>query len=227
MDGPRQQRIVAYLLLFRDRPQQRELLAAALWPDSAPQQSRKNLRQSIWQLQRAQAEPERSTVPLLLTQRDWVRIDMSRVWTDVALIDEVFDRVRLIKSARLTQDEVSDIRVAVELYRRDLLEGWSEPWCVRERERLRSVYVGLLEKLVDHCEASNQLADGITFAVRLLEYDRAHEGAHQKAMRLYHRAGDRVAALRQFEKCREALREELGVGPGHHTRALYEEIASS
>jgi DNA-binding SARP family transcriptional activator len=46
-------------------------------------------------------------------------------------------------------------------------------------------------------------------------------------MRLHQLAGNRTGALRQFERCRTALDEELGVGPGRLTRSLYEEICRS
>ena len=48
-----------------------------------------------------------------------------------------------------------------------------------------------------------------------------------RVMRLHHNSGNRTGALRQFEKCRTALDEELGVGPGLLTRKLYEEICAS
>jgi len=43
-------------------------------------------------------------------------------------------------------------------------------------------------------------------------------------MRLLYLAGDRTGALRQFERCRNALSDELGVAPGQRIRALYERI---
>jgi hypothetical protein len=43
-------------------------------------------------------------------------------------------------------------------------------------------------------------------------------------MRLHYIAGDRTGALRQFERCRDALREELGIAPGERIRLLCEQI---
>jgi hypothetical protein len=39
--------------------------------------------------------------------------------------------------------------------------------------------------------------------------------------------GERSAALRQYERCRQMLWEELGVEPAEETRALYERILAS
>jgi hypothetical protein len=45
-------------------------------------------------------------------------------------------------------------------------------------------------------------------------------------MRLYYLAGDRTAALRQYEQCMAALAEELDVKPAKRTVALYDKIRS-
>ena len=43
-------------------------------------------------------------------------------------------------------------------------------------------------------------------------------------MRLYYMAGDRTLAMRQYERCISALREELGIGPSDRTIELFEQI---
>jgi DNA-binding SARP family transcriptional activator len=64
----------------------------------------------------------------------------------------------------------------------------------------------------------------LEYGRRILRCDRAHESTHQQMMRLYYLAGDRAAALRQYERCAAALHEELDVLPARRTVALYEQI---
>jgi hypothetical protein len=45
-------------------------------------------------------------------------------------------------------------------------------------------------------------------------------------MRLFCTAGDRVGALRQYERCVTALKEELGVKPSRQTLELHERICA-
>jgi DNA-binding SARP family transcriptional activator len=45
-------------------------------------------------------------------------------------------------------------------------------------------------------------------------------------MHLYSLAGDRTSALRQFDRCAHALKQELGVKPEKKTVELYERIKS-
>jgi DNA-binding SARP family transcriptional activator len=43
-------------------------------------------------------------------------------------------------------------------------------------------------------------------------------------MALYYAAGDRTAALRQYDRCAAALKQELGIAPERRTIDLYERI---
>lgn len=227
LDSRRLQQILSYLLLFRDRPHHRDVLSVTLWPGSTHKQGRKNLRQCLWQLQRLQSRPPVGSEALLIAEKDWIRLNQAQVWSDVAEFEDVFSRVRTIPPERVQDGEAQLILEAVGMYRGDLLAGWEEDWCVRERERLKAVYLTLLEKLVGWCESSNRLEAGLAYGDTLLKHDRAHERAHWRVMRLHQLAGNRTGALRQFERCRTALDEELGVGPGRLTRSLYEEICRS
>ena len=227
MESRRLQQLVAYLLLFRSRPQHRGLISSTLWSDSEEKQARKNLRQSVWRLQRLSVQRYGEPARLLVAEKDWLQVDMSNVWLDVSALEDAYDRVRSLRPELLTDDDAEVAMAAVDLYRGDLLEGWEEKWCFVERVRLEAAYTSLLEKLLGYCEAANRLETGLAYGDLLLKKDPAHEPAHRRVMRLRHLAGDRTGALRQFERCRSALERELGVGPGHLTRTLYEEIRGS
>jgi hypothetical protein len=86
------------------------------------------------------------------------------------------------------------------------------------------MYLAMLDKLMGYCEATKQYETGIVYGTRILFFDRAREHTHRHLMRLQYLAGNRTAALRQYERCRLALDEELGVKPAKFTLALYEQI---
>jgi DNA-binding SARP family transcriptional activator len=124
----------------------------------------------------------------------------------------------------LTGKHIDALHKAEALYRGDLLEGWYWDWCAVERERLKDMYVTILEKLMVHCEINCQYELGLAYCMRILGCDHALESAHQQLMRLYYLAGQRVKALRQFERCTSILSQELGVHPSQQTLRLYEQI---
>ena len=64
----------------------------------------------------------------------------------------------------------------------------------------------------------------IQHATEMVELDPFRETAYQLLMKMHAAAGDRAEALRVFAKCRELLRDELGVSPSPQTEAVYLEI---
>ncbi len=220
------QELFCYLLLCRDRAHQREALAGQLWSDSSTAQSKKNLRQALWQLQSA-TDPQGSCPNrhLLLTDSDYVRLNPDAdLWLDVAVLEQAFDRARGMSGRILDVPRVDALRQAVALYQSDLLEGWFQDWCLYERERLQNMYLAMLDKLIDYSEAHREYEAGLAYGTQILRYDQARERTHRRIMRLHYLAGDRTAALRQYERCVQALRRELAVKPAARTVTLYEQI---
>ena len=113
---------------------------------------------------------------------------------------------------------------AVALHHGNLLGGLHYDWCISERERLRHMYLAMLDKLMDYCEAHHDYEAGIVYGDRILCHDRARERTHRRLMRLHYLNRDRTAALRQYTQCTAALHEEMGVRPSRQTVALCERI---
>jgi len=220
------QELCAHLLLHRDRPHPREELATLLWGDSPSVQAKKQLRQTLWQLQSALGQrAESADSRVLVVLPEWVSVNTKAdVWLDVALFDHALAHARGIAGRDLDREAVGELRNAADLYRGDFLEGCYQDWCLFERERLQNAYLSVLDKLMDYCEAHDECESGLAYGEAILRYDRARERTHQRLMYLRFRAGDRAGALRQYERCAAALQEELGVRPGRRTVALCEQI---
>jgi DNA-binding SARP family transcriptional activator len=223
--GRKTTELLSFLLLFRDRPHHREVLAGTLWPESETEQSKKYLRQSLWQLRAASGcGPE--PAPLFTADTEWVQVNATQLWLDVAQLEEAYARVKLTPGERLNDSAAAELARVVPLYRGDLLEGCYQDWCTYERERLKALYLSLLERLLAYYEATRRPEEGVVHGELLLRHDRAHERAHRRLLRLRYQAGDRTGAIRQFERCSEALMEEFGIAPGERTRLLYEQLKS-
>jgi len=120
---------------------------------------------------------------------------------------------------------------AVELYRGDFLEGFIvkdsyefEDWAFFERERLQRRFLEALTELSDYCSRQGEYERAIAYAIQILSRDNLQENIHRELMRLYYAAGNRSAALRQYEICKEVTERELGVAPLAETTTLYEQI---
>jgi DNA-binding SARP family transcriptional activator len=227
LESSKARELLCYLALHRDQPQAREVLASRLWGDRCTTaQSRKYLRNSLWQLQTALNRLEdRAVCDLLVADPDWIEMRSgAALWLDVAAFEEAYAASRDVPGRDLEAAQSKSLEEAVQLHTGDLLEGWNSEWCLYERERLLHIYLHILDGLMEHAEARGSYELGFSYGDRILQCDRAREHTHQRLMRLHHLAGDRTGALRQFERCVEALEEELNVAPGGITIRLYEDI---
>lgn len=140
------------------------------------------------------------------------------------MFEQAFASVQKIPGQTLQTCQVQRLQQAAELYQKPLLEGWYEEWCLQERERLQSMYLALLDKLMDYSEAHHDYETGLFYGMRVLCHERMRERTHRRLMRLHYFAGDRASALRQYERCAAILDEELGVKPSKRTAVLYKHI---
>ncbi len=225
MPGGKPQELLCYLLLHREiHP--REALATLLWPDCEAPRSKKHLRQVLWQLQSALVNTcgERASHALCIDPESvYVKKD-APLRVDVEAFEEAYRPVRNVAAEDVDRAQAAALHDAVLLYRGDLLEGCYQDWCLVERERLQNCYLTMLDKLIVYSEGRQAYQQGIEYAERVLALDRAHERSHQHLMRLHYLSGDRTGALRQYERCKTALREELGVLPSRQNTELYEQI---
>ncbi len=225
-DSRKVQELFSYLLAYRDRSHPRETLADLLWGDNSSIQARKYLRQALWQLQSAlKSESEENSCEVLIVDPEWVSINQDAdFWLDLAVFEDAYADVQGKPGNELSPQHAQALREAVQLYTNGLLVGWYHDWCIFERERLQNMYLAMLNKLMIYSESCEEYETALLYGQRILQCDRAHERSHRQIMRLHYLAGDRTSALRQYERCVEALREELGVEPAQLTIQLYEQI---
>jgi DNA-binding SARP family transcriptional activator len=219
--------LLCYLLLHRERGHTRESLAGILWPEASDAVSKKYLRQAIWQLHSTltNRRTEVESKALLIMRPGWVRINLKAPWwLDVAAFEKAYSTCRDTPGGQLTDPQAQDLEAAVLLYRGDLAETWYQDWCAYERDRLQLTYLVMLEQLMAYCEARQRYAKGVAYGQSILRYDPARECTYRQLMRLYYRAGDRTTALRQFDRCTEAMAKYFGLQPSRETFALYHQV---
>jgi DNA-binding SARP family transcriptional activator len=218
--GSKARELFSYLLLHRDRPVARTALADLLWSDQDAAHSLKQLRHSLWQLQSACGRDEET--PLFeITPRSVTLRSEAIAALDIAEFERAFEQVRGPASRSFSPADVATADSAISLYRGDLLAGFDYDWCIVEREFLRSAYLTMLDRLMINCEQNGEYELGIDYGERILRVDRAREYTHRRMMYLHALLGNRTGAMRQYERCRSALTEELDVSPARPTVQLH------
>lgn len=192
--------VIKLLALSPDRRLHRSQVLEAFWPDSDPQASGANLRKAVHFARRAVGD-EQSVVSLQ---------GMLVLWPEAEVHIDV-ERFESPARRALTTDDSAACRDVVALYSGDLLpDDLYESWLAAPRRRLRQHYLDLLR-------------NGDLWA-RLADEDPTDEQAARSLMRAHLDAGERREAIRRFERLREALHDQLGVGPDRATISLYEDV---
>jgi DNA-binding SARP family transcriptional activator len=216
--------LLCFLLVHHDRTYPREALASQFWSERSTSQSRKNLRHTLWQLQNL-LPTEDQNGPILTVEPDWVQLNSnSAIWVDLIEFKQGYQQVRDHAGQTLNPYQYQLAKQCAALYQGSFLAGWYQDWCILEREQRENACIEILDKLMSHCEYHQAYSEGITYGEEILRIERARERTHRHLMRLHFLAGDRTAALRQYERCQEVLRSELAAEPSRSTCALYQQI---
>lgn len=174
----------------------REQLIEALWPELPPDAATANLRKAVYFARRGLSGPETiESGP-----------DLVALWPEGDLVVDVerFEAAAVGALAAGAGDLAAAELFTGELLPEDRYAEWTEP----RREQVRALYVDLL--------------GGAGRWEKILEIERSDERAHRALMERYLRSGNRQAAIRQFQRLRQVLRVDLGVGPEEETVALFE-----
>jgi DNA-binding SARP family transcriptional activator len=215
------QALLVYLAVEAGRIHHRTALAELFWPEQPKQASRHSLSQALFSLRRSvRDDPDN---PLLLTSRDAVRLNPTyALWVDVV----TFRRLILDTDSNIPQMEQ-----AIELYAGEFLGDFGiggsaafEEWALLLREQLRVQAGDLLRRLTDPRDGVADPSRRRDYARRWVDLDPLSEETQRRLIRALAEAGQRAAALAQFQQCRRILQAELGIEPEPATLALYEEL---
>jgi DNA-binding SARP family transcriptional activator len=205
---PRARRLLAYLLLHRHTPLPRQEIAFKLWLDSPEKEALGALRRALSELRTAL--PEWPAGEWILEAHAGLRWNLDApYWLDV----EAYERL-------IEQTTPAALREAISSYTGDLLVDFDDEWLLAERERLRQIQLNSLRQLVAHHRALAEVDISLDLVRRALDLDPLAEAVYRDLIALRYEAGDRAAALAEYERLRTLLRDELGVEPMAETEAL-------
>ena len=223
----RQGRIAfVFLAVNRHRSIHRDELLGAIWPDEAPAQTDSGLDAILSKLRgtlksaglaRADAgvSVNSKTIALQLPRDAWIDLEAAANALDEA--EGAFRRGDAVTAWSMAN-------VAVVISKRPFLADVEAPWIESQRAGLRALQMRALQCLVNVSANNAEPLLAVQHALEMIELEPFRETAYQLLMKMHAAAGDRAEALRVFARCRELLREELGVSPSPQTEAVYLEI---
>lgn len=227
--APRLAALLAFLALGRGRYFARGEVVQSVWSEVDTTVGAGSLNTALWRLRRSlESPPARAGDFISINRQGAIGLNgPGPMCLDVADFERLTEPSLRKPLERLTETDLAELRAAVALYKGDILCEFGGEWALRERERLRRVYLDALGCLMHVAAASRDYHAAIHHAQAILYADPLREDVHRDLMRYFVLSGQRALALRQFESCREQLRRELAIPPMRETLQLYQRIADS
>jgi DNA-binding SARP family transcriptional activator/Tfp pilus assembly protein PilF len=214
--GRKARAILGCLCLANGTRIPRARLAAMLWDRVPDFQARASFRQAFRELSVAFGP---LADELLSSDRETIGLNTSLCWIDA---------VAVVAADPSLETQRADLAARCEGELFEELNGVSpalDQWLLGERTRFTEQLRSLLETELRQVHRSNPDASArADIARRLIMFDQTHEGASRILMRALADMGERAQALREYSRCREALKVSLDVEPSPETHALYEAI---
>jgi DNA-binding SARP family transcriptional activator len=199
--------LLTYLALGMPAARRRDSLMALLWPEADSDEARHRLRQSLYVLR-----GELGADVLVTAGREQVGLDPAKFWCDA---------VELVAALARGDDEAAQA-----LYAGPLCEGLFvanslklERWLDEKRESLQQQVIESAWRLADRAAEEKRLRDAVTWGMRALDLS-PDEDRLRWLIRQCDRAGDKVTAIRIYDRFARMLAAEYEILPGPESRAL-------
>ena len=219
---PRKQAIqlLKFLVAHAGRPLHRERLIEHLWPDADTDTGWARLKVTAHFLRQRLREAGFSQEAIITTDASYLlRLDCT--WIDAMAFEELAREGRRHQRAGRVAEAIHAYQEARQLYRGDFMEAdLYADWCAEERERLCEIYIELLNGLAELHFSRGEFAAAAQDCHTALVREPCRESVHRLLIRSLVAMQRPESAVRQYQRCVEILKAELGAGPAPETVAV-------
>jgi DNA-binding SARP family transcriptional activator/FixJ family two-component response regulator len=217
--------ILAYVILNRKKKIFRDVLMDLFWQKSCPDSARNCLNVTIHGLRRVLEDVNPKFEYIMFKDECYYFNPEIRIWLDVEEFRKAWRNAQSIEQHKGLTAAFMEFKRAAGIYKADFLEEEIyNSWSSFDRENLKEIYLVILEKISEYFMQNNDHIEARHTCESILEKDNCREDIHRRLMRCYFQNGQRERALKQFQKCTEALKTELEVEPTESTIELYQKL---
>ncbi len=216
------------ILLAAHSPLPREALCDRLWPESTPEAAQRDFKVALNALYKA-LEPNRPPdAPSAFIARDGTTYALrpeADIWRDDRAFESACLQGQKFAGRGAPERAILAYADALRLYSGEFLPDVRyDDWAETARTRLHERWLRAADALAGLYLEQGRNDEALDVAAALLQHDRCWERAYRIQMCAYTRQGNRSQALRAYQRCAAALRDELGLEPDTDTTTLYERI---
>uniref|UniRef100_A0A7V0Z3R4 Tetratricopeptide repeat protein n=1 Tax=candidate division WOR-3 bacterium TaxID=2052148 RepID=A0A7V0Z3R4_UNCW3 len=200
---------------INDQVLTRDQIGVHLWPDLSREKLANNFHVCLNQL--------KSVVGEYISYKE-KSYQLLNVEIDAKEFKElVLDADNLINAGKIhtAQDNLTK---AIKIYKGRFLEDFYEDWVFEMRDIFASLYRRAVLMLGDIYLKKSRIDSAIELVVKLILMDPLDEEAHRFLISCYIQSGEKAKAIRQYKKCAEIFKRELGCEPSEKTKELYRKL---
>lgn len=215
---------LCFYMLDCARPLRKEQILTALW-EEVDEQTSQTFYSTIHYLRKALGREA-----TIASRSGIYRLDLASVygkegvWYDVTVFEEQYALGRQALAEGAEEAARTAFETMVELYQGDYVQPFYNDWCTMRRDELRQTYLDAHQQLGQLTWRAEEVEKSASHWQQMLAVDPCLEQAHYGLMRCYIRQGRRGMALRQYQRCKETLQQELGAAPGVAIQSLYRRL---
>ncbi len=210
----RKTRALLYYLAARHLPTPREQLLDLFWPNLSRASAQQSLRSTLHTLRAVLGDAVQGSDSLEVGPGVIVDLwQLDGALAAPAILSQLSAGLAVYVGPFLQDVTLPDVPVY-------------DDWVVATREHYQRAVSRGLRQLADGYADLGQFDAAIDAIERAIALDPLQEDVQRIAMRLQYSSGDRVGAIRRYERLRELLDAELGVPPMPETQSLYTAIVT-
>lgn len=220
--------LLCYMALNEGKLISRDKLSQIFWDSSNMESARYNLRYTLWSIRRF-LKNEFNGVDIIVNQKNCCKLNES-----IEICSDVTQMEKICSEIGQNEKDIKRLEAIREIYKGEFLENFEvkncfelNDWIFYERENLQRKYFDVLNLLANEYKLQHKHLKCIEIYEEMLHINPLMEELYVELMKVYQSIGDRSAAISQYERCREVLREELNIAPMESTSQAYEEIRST
>lgn len=214
---------LVFFLLEKGCPVHKEHIFDALWPETKGQ-IEQTLRTNVYYARKALGE---KTIIYLAGTYELKLSALYEVQYDVTTFQEHYSQAKKALESEDILMAKDRLLKALELYRGDYVQSFYSDWCIPQRDELLHTYLDARHSLAQIAWNQERFDESVSHWKHILIVDNCFEKAYIGLMRCYLRQGKKGLALRQYQRCVETLKNELGIEPGTGLQNLYQNIIAA
>ncbi|MDA8100310.1 MAG: BTAD domain-containing putative transcriptional regulator [Nitrospiraceae bacterium] len=204
----------------------RETAADVLWPDAEPAKQAALITSLLHRTRQIlDGETKGNLGSAITADGSLLSLDAALVRTDVAEFQGLLKEAQECRSRNEPRKTLQCYDRALSLYKGEFLPSDRyDDWTISLRERFRRLHSNALAEAAAVAESLGDRMRTASLYERMFSHDPGNEQACRWLMALHAGEGRRSEAVRLYERCELALRNDLDTEPEEKTKKLYRSI---